>query len=158
MSRILIADDDPHILRVMSIWLQRHGHEVVHARNGIEALNAIAAGKTGLNPPTGGPIELVISDMNMPQMDGIELAKAIRGSMLRPDNGGTTPPADSSEHDAGDVEIPILILTARCDQQDLNEKLAAYGVRVFPKPFLPSQLVAEIDRLLNPEPLESTAW
>jgi CheY-like chemotaxis protein len=120
VANILIADDDPHILRVMSIWLQRHGYRVTHARNGKEALDVIALGN----------IDLLISDMNMPQVDGIQLARQVREGF--------------------DRDIPILMLTARCDQQDLNEKLSAYDIRVFPKPFLPSQLVAEIDRLLQP--------
>lgn len=119
MASILIADDDPHILRVMAIWLQRHGHDVTHARNGREALDAIGA----------GGIDLLISDMNMPLVDGIQLARCVRQGPCG--------------------RIPILMLTARCDQQDLNEKLSPYAVKVFPKPFLPSQLVAEIDRLLQ---------
>jgi len=119
VANILIADDDPHILRVMSIWLQRHGHQVIHARNGREALEAVDTGQ----------VDLLISDMNMPQLDGIELARR-----LRQGRGN---------------EIPILMLTARCDQQDLTDKLSAYSIRVFPKPFLPSQLVSEIERLLS---------
>ena len=37
MSRILVAEDDPHILRLISMWLQRQGHTVVEARNGLMA-------------------------------------------------------------------------------------------------------------------------
>jgi len=74
-------------------------------------------------------IDMIISDMNMPFLDGVGLAKAVRAK------SGPT--------------IPILMLTARCDQQRLNEQLAAYGVRVYPKPFLPSQMVVEINRLLG---------
>jgi DNA-binding response OmpR family regulator len=119
VAKILIADDDAHIVRVMAIWLQRHGHECETARNGQEALEIVRAGDS----------EVLITDMNMPLLDGVSLAKAMR---------------------AEGVSIPILMLTARCDQEALNEDLLAYGVRVFPKPFLPSQLVVEIDRLLNP--------
>jgi two-component system chemotaxis response regulator CheY len=119
MARILIADDDAHIVRVMAIWLQRHGHLCTTAKNGQEALDRVLA----------GGIEIVITDMNMPVLDGIALAKTIRRR---------------------NVQIPIVMLTARCDQDALNESLAEYSVRVFPKPFLPSQLVVEIDRLLSP--------
>jgi len=119
MATILIADDDAHIVRVLSMWLGRHGHEVVTARNGEAALETL----------DGTSIDLIISDMNMPVLDGVGLAKAVRGKV--------------------GAAIPIIVLTARCDQERLNEQLAVYGVRVYPKPFLPSQLVVEINRLLG---------
>jgi DNA-binding response OmpR family regulator len=119
VAKILIADDDAHIVRVMAIWLQRHGHACMTARNGREALDLVGT----------GAVDILITDMNMPVLDGIALAKALRER---------------------NIQIPIVMLTARCDQEALNESLSEYSVRVFPKPFLPSQLVAEIDRLLNP--------
>jgi len=119
MAKILIADDDAHIVGVLSMWLGRHGHEVVTARNGEAALETL----------DGTSVDLIISDMNMPVLDGVGLAKAVRGKV------GAT--------------IPIIVLTARCDQERLNEQLAVYGVRVYPKPFLPSQLVVEINQLLG---------
>ena len=119
MARSLIAEDDAHIVRVMAIWLQRHGHHCTLVNNGQEALQRVLS----------GGMDVVITDMNMPVLDGIELAKTMRRQ---------------------NVHVPVVMLTARCDQEALNESLAEFAVRVFPKPFLPSQLVAEIDRLLNP--------
>ena len=119
MAKILIADDDAHIVRVLSMWLQRHGHEVVTATNGEGALETI----------DGTSVDLIISDMNMPVLDGVGLAKAVRTKV--------------------GAAIPIIVLTARCDQERLNEQLAVYGVRVYPKPFLPPQLVLEINQLLG---------
>jgi len=119
MATILIAADDAHIVRVLSMWLGRHGHEVVTARNGEAALETL----------DGTSVDLIISDMNMPVLDGVGLAKAVRGKV--------------------GAAIPIIVLTARCDQERLSEQLAVYGVRVYPKPFLPSQLVVEINRLLG---------
>ena len=119
MATILIADDDAHIVRVLSMWLGRHGHEVVTARNGEAALETL----------DGTSVDLIISDMNMPVLDGAGLAKAVRGKV--------------------GAAIPIIVLTARCDQERLSEQLAVYGIRVYPKPFLPSQLVVEINRLLG---------
>ena len=119
MAKILIADDDAHIARVLSMWLVRHGHEVVAVPNGEAALETL----------DGTSVDLIISDMNMPVLDGAGLAKAVRGKV------GAT--------------IPIIVLTARCDQERLNQQLAVYGVRVYPKPFLPSQLVLEINQLLG---------
>ena len=119
MARILIADDDAHIVHVLSMWLGRHGHEVVTARNGEAAMETL----------DGTSVDLIISDMNMPLLDGVGLAKAVRAKV--------------------GAAIPIIVLTARCDQERLNEQLAVYGVRVYPKPFLPSQLVLEINQLLG---------
>ena len=119
MARILIADDDAHIARVMSIWLTRHGHQATIVSNGLAAFEVIQR----------QPVDLVISDMNMPELDGLGLVKALR--------------------EAYGYSIPVVILSARCDQQELIESLAAYGVSVYPKPFLPSYLVAEINRLVE---------
>jgi len=126
VARILIADDDAHIARVMSIWLTRHGHQTVCVTNGRQALDVIRS----------STVDLVISDMNMPEIDGLGLVKALREI-------------------SGD-RLPVIILSARCDQQELMETLSAYGVSVYPKPFLPSYLVSEIHRLLQNAGLSHT--
>lgn len=119
MARILIADDDAHVARVMGLWLQRHGHDVVSVGNGEQALTVI----------TGGGIDLLLSDMNMPVMDGVTLAKTLRGQ--------------------GIVELPIIMLTARCDQESLARQLADFAVTVYPKPFVPSKLVEDVNARLS---------
>jgi len=119
VARILVADDDAHIARVLAMWLGRHGHDVVTAPNGDAALAALGQ----------APVDLIISDMNMPVLDGIGLAEAVRAK-IGPD-------------------IPMLVLSARCDQENLTQQLAAFNVGVYPKPFLLSQLVVEINRLLG---------
>lgn len=120
MARILVADDDAHIVRVMSIWLTRHGHEVLAVRDGKEALDLL----------TATPVDLIISDMNMPELDGIGFVKAVREKLRR--------------------QLPIMLLTARCDQEKLGQVLEGYNVRIYSKPFLPSQIVSEINELLLP--------
>lgn len=119
VAKILVVDDDAHVGRVMSMWLSRHGHEVTIARHGAEALEHLGQQS----------IDLVISDMNMPVMDGLALAKAVR--------------------ERGRDELPFVLLTARCDQDALTEQLSRYRINVYPKPFFPSKLVAEINRLLG---------
>jgi len=118
MTRVLIADDDAHIVRVMMIWLTRFCYEVFTARNGQEGLDILRK----------QPIDLILSDMNMPVLDGVGLARAVREQLK--------------------LDIPIVVLSARCDQQNLVEELSKYRVQVFPKPFLPSQLMEEINRLI----------
>jgi CheY-like chemotaxis protein len=63
MTRVLVADDDPSVRRVLERALERAGYEVATASNGAEALEAVAA----------APPDLVVTDINMPDVDGIEL-------------------------------------------------------------------------------------
>ncbi len=119
MARILIADDDAHVARVMGLWLQRHGHAVVSVGNGAQALSVIEA----------GGIDLLLSDMNMPVMDGVVLARTLR--------------------EQGVADLPIIMLTARCDQESLAKQLADFHVTVYPKPFVPSKLVEDVNARLS---------
>lgn len=68
MARILLVDDEPDVRSTLRRVLERDGHEVLEACDGLEALRI--AGET--------PVELVITDMLMPKMDGIELILAFR--------------------------------------------------------------------------------
>lgn len=119
MPRILLVDDEAHILRVTSMWLRRHGYELFEASNGAEALALLDR----------EDIDLIISDMNMPIMTGMELVKTIREERKS--------------------DVPFLLLTARCDQQELATELAQYDVRLYPKPFVPSRLVADVREIFN---------
>ena len=118
MSTILIVDDEAHILRVTSMWLRRHGYQLVEATNGSEALELFD--RYG--------IDLIISDMNMPIMTGLDLAKAVR------ERG---------------CAVPFLLLSARCDRQNLADELKPYDVRFYPKPFVPSRLVSDVEGMLS---------
>ena len=119
MAKVLIAEDETHILRLLSMWLTKNGHEVIETRNGAEALKAIEAAVP----------DLIVSDMNMPLVTGEELARTVREDKK--------------------LSTPILMLSSRCDQTDLAERMKAYDVTLYPKPFIPSQLVAQIDALLG---------
>ena len=70
-------------------------------------------------------------------MNGLELVKAVREK--RKSN------------------VPFLLLTARCDQQELAAELEPYDVRLYPKPFVPSRLVADVQEILNAEQTEDVA-
>ncbi len=118
MARILIAEDDAHVLRVLSMWLARNGHELLEARDGAQAQEILADTE----------VDLLVSDVNMPEVDGLELVKWVRSR--------------KSE------SLPILLLSSRCDQDSITAELLEYDIRVHPKPFSPSRLVVEIEQLL----------
>ena len=121
MAKILVVDDDAHTVRVMSMWLSRHGHEVLEARNGERALEILDEES----------IDLIISDVNMPALDGFGLLKAVR-------------------EDRG-LDVPFFVLSSRCDQAALARKMKPYRARVCPKPFVPSRLVADVESALGDE-------
>ena len=119
MARILVVDDDAYTVRIMSMWLVRHGHEVIEAHNGEIAMKTLE----------DQSVDLIISDMNMPNLDGFGLLKHVR--------------------EGRGLNIPFLILSSRCDQSALAKRTAAYDARVYPKPFVPSRLVADVEQLLS---------
>lgn len=120
MARILIVDDDAHTVRIMALWLSRQGHEVVEARDGQIALDALASSKE--------PMDLIVSDVNMPTVNGLELLRRVREEL--------------------ELNVPFLILSSRCDQTALTQQIEPYRAHLYPKPFVPSRLMVEIDRLL----------
>ena len=71
MARILVVEDDVHILRIVTIWLKRNGHEVTEATDGQQARDLLA------DQSVEG-FDLVVSDINMPGMSGIELVRWLR--------------------------------------------------------------------------------
>ncbi len=123
MSRILVVEDDPHILRLISMWLRRQGHEILEARNGLAAREAIEA----------QPIDVLVSDVNMPGMDGLELIAAVLPQ--------------------GRVRRGTVVLTNRWDHAQIRERLKQWTVHVLPKPFSPSPLSELIEQLTTaPQP------
>ena len=119
MSRILIAEDDPHILRLMSMWLRRQGYEVVEARNGLRAREFLEA----------EVFDVLVSDVNMPGMDGLGLVKY------------------ASTHQR--VRCGAVVFTNRWDHGDLRDQLGGGGVTVMPKPFSPSKLAELVGSLTS---------
>ncbi len=120
MPTILIAEDEAHTLRVMSMWLSRHGYDILEAVDGDAALEIVDR----------EPVDMIISDMNMPGTNGLELVR-----ILREQRG---------------IDVPFMLLTARCDREKLAGQIAPYEVHMYAKPFMPSRLVADVDRLLKP--------
>jgi len=118
MARIMIAEDDPHISRVIALWLKRDGHEVSIANTGDKALLLIRATRP----------DLLVTDVNMPGMDGLRLLEMVRAESL--------------------VTHPAIVLTSRCDQADIEARTAQMGAVVHPKPFSPRHLTEAIEAAL----------
>ena len=118
MGRIIVAEDDVHMLRIISMWLQRNGHDVCETPDGLAAREQLM----------GGHFDILVSDVNMPGMDGIELVRWLRQERKS--------------------QLPAILLSSRCDQLAISEQLKPFGVEIHPKPFSPSRLVALIERKL----------
>jgi two-component system, chemotaxis family, chemotaxis protein CheY len=127
MATILIVDDYAPNHRLMSFVLEQHGYAVMAAFDGqqaLERLNNVA-------------IDLVLTDLSMPKMDGLSLTRAIRA-------------------DTRFAHTPIIIVTASSREQD-HVRASGIGVEAFlTKPVDSEDLVNEVDRLLgrgtNPRP------
>lgn len=122
MGRILVAEDDAFMLRILSMWLSRNGHTVSEASNGIAAQASLMDGRHG-------GFDFIVSDINMPGLNGIALAEWLRKEMRS--------------------STPMILLSSRCDQTRITEQVKPLGVGVHAKPFSPARLVAEIERRLE---------
>ena len=117
---ILVADDEAHILHVVSMKLRNAGYEVVTAMDGEEALELC-----GAEPP-----DLVITDYQMPIMSGLEFCRALRTS-------------DATKH------IPAIMLTARGFDIEPTEMAEAGIAAVLAKPFSPREVLERVRGLLG---------
>ncbi|AUJ32899.1 MAG: response regulator transcription factor [Liquorilactobacillus nagelii] len=116
--KILVVDDDKDIVELLSIYIKNEGYEVEKAYNGKEAL-------TKLN--THPDISLMILDIMMPQMDGIEVLKEVRK----------------------DSQIPVLMLSAKTGDLDKIQGLIQGADDYVTKPFNPLEVMARVKSLLR---------
>ena len=124
-KQILLVDDEPHILRAAEIKLTRSGFTVRCAADGQQGGEMILQQKP----------DLLITDLQMPRMDGLELARHVR------ENPAT-------------ADLPILMLTARGLEASLGEHAARLNVlTVLPKPFSPRELVLCVENALGMRPV-----
>ncbi len=113
--RILIADDDPQILRALRVTLRARGYEIFTADDGAQALEMAAE-----NHP-----DLVVLDLGMPKLDGVEVIQGLRGW----------------------TQIPILVVSGRTDAADKVDALDAGADDYVTKPFAIDELLARIRAL-----------
>ncbi|MEE9370080.1 MAG: response regulator [Sedimentisphaerales bacterium] len=118
-KKVLVVDDEIHIIHVVAIKLRNNGYEVISAENGNEAFELACEEKP----------DIIVTDFQMPVMTGLELVRKLR------ENEATK-------------EIPVIMLTARGfaieDEQKENLQISEF----LSKPFSPKELLRSIDDIL----------
>jgi len=120
-KNILIVDDSASVRQVVSITLRQAGYDVIEGHDGKDALSKL----------TGQKVHLIISDVNMPNMDGISLVKAVKQL-----------PAYKF--------TPIVMLTTESQEAKKREGQEAGAKAWIVKPFKPDQLLGVVQKLVLP--------
>jgi two-component system, chemotaxis family, chemotaxis protein CheY len=117
---IMTADDSASMRQMISFTLKDAGYEVVEARDGVDALGKLRT----------SAVQMLLTDLNMPNMDGIELIRQVRTQ-------------------AQYRFLPIIMLTTESQTSKKQEGKAAGATGWIVKPFKPEQLVAVVKKLLG---------
>ncbi len=120
MARIVIADDDADIRELVVFKLRHDGHEVIPVGDGAAAVEACSS-----QDP-----DLVILDVMMPGMSGLDAARALR-------------------QDASMDGLPIIMLTARAQESDIEQGFEAGADDYVVKPFSPRELASRVGAVLS---------
>jgi CheY-like chemotaxis protein len=117
---VLVADDESHILHVVSLKLRNAGFRVLTARDGQEALEMAQQEHP----------DLLITDYHMPELSGLELCRRLK-------------------QDAATSRIPAIMLTARGYSLEASDTEQSGILRMLSKPFSPRQLLATVEDVLK---------
>jgi DNA-binding response OmpR family regulator len=119
-ATILVVDDDPVILQLLQVNFEMEGFTVVTAVDGEDGVNKARSGKP----------DIVVSDVMMPKKSGLELAAELKA-------------------DEATRSIPVLLLTAKAQWNDVATGLESGADDYVTKPFEPLELVDRVNRLLE---------
>lgn len=122
MGRILVVDDEPHIVKLVSFALERAGHEVLQAADGVQGV-AVASES---HP------DLILMDVMMPVMSGYDALDRLK--------------SDSSTSD-----IPVVMLSAKSQHYEQEEGLRRGALQYICKPFTPRDLADTVNAILSGE-------
>src|SRR5438093_1351030 len=117
MKTILVVDDEPSIAQIAGDYLRHGGFGVITASNGVDALALARAQRP----------DLIVLDLGLPRMDGVEVAKTLRR----------------------EGNVPIIMLTARIEESDRLAGLELGADDYMTKPFSPRELVARVRSVLR---------
>jgi DNA-binding response OmpR family regulator len=118
-DKVLLVEDDPVILRLLEVNFELEGFDVVLARDGAEGIEMARSERP----------DLVISDIMMPNVSGLELVAALKG-------------------DGGTAGIPIILLSAKAQSADVKAGMEAGADDYVTKPFEPLDLVDRVRALI----------
>ena len=124
-SDILVIEDDPGIARIVSLYLERDGHRVTAVGDGISGLRTARH----LGP------DLIVLDLMLPQLDGMEVCRTLRE----------------------ESDVPIIMATARVDEEDRLAGLDLGADDYILKPFSPRELAARVRAVLRRTARQTTA-
>ena len=118
--RILVVDDERHIVRLVQVNLEKVGYTVLTAYDGVEALEQVGKEKP----------DMVILDVMMPRMDGFEVLKKLQA-------------------DAKTRDIPVIMLTAKAQDADIFRGWSSGVSSYLTKPFNPRELLTFVERIFQ---------
>ncbi len=118
-KKIVLAEDEPQIARLIEFKLRKEGYQVTWKENGEEALVAIKEEKP----------DLILLDVMMPVMDGYEVLRQIK-------------------EDENLKSIPVIMLTARAQERDVVKGIDLGAQDYITKPFHPAELLVQVKRIL----------
>ncbi len=116
-STVLVVEDDPHTVEVVRLYLQRDGHSVLTAQDGLSGLRLFREGRP----------DLVVLDLMLPGMDGLQVCRTIRQ----------------------ESDVPIVMLTARVEEEDRVAGLELGADDYVTKPFSLRELAARVRAVLR---------
>lgn len=122
MARILVVDDEPHIIKLITFTLEKRGHEVFSAEDGPGGIEAVRE---------HGP-DMVFLDVMMPVMTGLEVLDVLKG-------------------DDATAGIPVVMLSARSQSYEQEEGLSRGALKYVTKPFTPAELAGVVVEVLGDE-------
>lgn len=122
MAKILVVDDEPHVIELVAFNMRRAGYSVVSADNGAAALLAVEQEHP----------DLVILDVMMPIMDGFQVLEHLKAK-------------EETRN------LPVVMLTAKAQDSDIFDGLSAGADVYLPKPFSPTELAQVVKSLLAGE-------
>ena len=123
-KKVLVVDDEVHIIHVVAIKLRNNGYEVIPAENGAEAFTLACQEKP----------DIIVTDFQMPGMTGVELVRKLRQNETTKD-------------------IPVIMLTARGFAVEDKEKEELEISEFLSKPFSPKELLRDIEDVLYQQAL-----
>ena len=120
MAKVLIIEDDTHIWKMIEYKLKKEKHDLTWANDGLKAMEALKTFKP----------DLIISDIMVPYMDGIQILKKIK-----------------SMDDLKD--IPVIMLTSKAQEDDIVKGLELGAQDYMAKPFSPAELILRVNKALK---------